>query len=223
MFSVIFEVEPKRERFDEYLRLAKELKPILESMAGFVDNERFESRVRDGRILSHSTWRDEKSLVRWRTEGRHYAVQKLGRSRVFEDYHLRVGDVVFDSAPTGAAPVRELRFDETEIGHAKYVTLTELIPDANVISDLAPDQVLALVNLKPDAPGLSDQDVFASIYHPGKFAILASWRTRPDAEGSRPSVTPGVKHIRHRVIRIVRDYGMFDRREAPQFFPEARR
>ena len=48
MFSVIFEVCPKAERFDEYLALAKRLKPLLEKVDGFVDNERFESKRRPG-------------------------------------------------------------------------------------------------------------------------------------------------------------------------------
>src|SRR5437667_5815490 len=44
MFAVIFEVQPKPDRWDEYLELAKLLKPELERIAGFVDNERFKSR-----------------------------------------------------------------------------------------------------------------------------------------------------------------------------------
>ena len=48
MFSVIFEVLPKKERFEEYLEIAKRLKPILETIDGFVDNERFESKNRPG-------------------------------------------------------------------------------------------------------------------------------------------------------------------------------
>ena len=43
MFSVIFEVHPNDGRKDDYLGLAKHLKPILETIDGFVDNERFES------------------------------------------------------------------------------------------------------------------------------------------------------------------------------------
>ena len=33
MFAVIFEVQPKPERWDDYLSLAKELKPKLEAMS----------------------------------------------------------------------------------------------------------------------------------------------------------------------------------------------
>src|SRR5229473_7734969 len=79
MFSVIFEVNPKQEKFDLYLDLAKGLKPILEGIDGFIDNERFESTRRPGWILSHSTWRDEKSVVRWRTVAKHHDTQ-AGRS-----------------------------------------------------------------------------------------------------------------------------------------------
>jgi len=42
MFSVIFEVLPNDGRKDDYLEQAKHLKPILETVDGFVDNERFE-------------------------------------------------------------------------------------------------------------------------------------------------------------------------------------
>jgi hypothetical protein len=45
---VIFEVHPKQEKFDLYLDLAKGLKPILEGIGGFIDNERFESTRRPG-------------------------------------------------------------------------------------------------------------------------------------------------------------------------------
>ena len=83
MFSVIFEVLPNQGRKDDYLDLAKHLKPILETIDGFVDNERFESKLRPGWVLSHSTWRDEKSVVRWRTEGEHHAVQEKAGSMSF--------------------------------------------------------------------------------------------------------------------------------------------
>ena len=80
MFVVIFEVQPKAERWDDYLETAKLLRPEIEQIDGFVDNERFKSTRRPGWLLSHSTWRDEKSVVRWRTTGEHHAIQAKGRS-----------------------------------------------------------------------------------------------------------------------------------------------
>jgi hypothetical protein len=67
MFSVIFEVHPKPEQWDAYLDNAKMLRPELEAVDGFVDNIRYKSLTREGWILSLSGWRDEKSVVRWRT------------------------------------------------------------------------------------------------------------------------------------------------------------
>ena len=97
MFTVMFEVRPRPDRFETYLNLAAHLKPSLEQSDGFIDNERFASRRRAGWILSLSSWRDEKALVRWRTDRDHHRVQQRGREEVFEDYRLRVGEVTFDS------------------------------------------------------------------------------------------------------------------------------
>src|SRR4051794_35906966 len=72
MFVVIFEVQPKALRWDDYLETARLLRPELERIDGFVDNERFRSRRTEERILSLSTWRDEKSLVRWRAQATHH-------------------------------------------------------------------------------------------------------------------------------------------------------
>src|ERR1700761_256783 len=97
MFSVLFEVYPKSDQWDAYLGYAKMLRPELERVEGFVDNIRYKSLTRDGWILSLSNWKDEKAVVRWRTTAKHHEIQKLGRSEIFEDYHLRVGQLTADS------------------------------------------------------------------------------------------------------------------------------
>ena len=128
MFSVIFEVYPKKQAVDIYLGLAKDLRPILERVDGFIDNERFESTRRPGWILSHSTWRDEKSVVRWRTVAKHHETQQRGRDEVFQDYHLRVGEIVLDTMPPSGVSLVAQRLDQTEISTAKFATLTEILP-----------------------------------------------------------------------------------------------
>jgi heme-degrading monooxygenase HmoA len=219
MFSVIFEVFPKKERFEEYLALAKHLKPLLDRIDGFVDNERFESKRRQGWILSHSTWRDEKSVVRWRTTREHHKIQERGRSEIFQDYHLRVGDVIADTNPPREAPIKEQRFDETEVGVAKVVTFTETTPeDGTILTSFT--TLASILGLDVTGEGIIDYDVVASIYNPGKLALLVSWKNAKAASGWTP-VNTGLQTLRHRRIRIVRDYSMVDRREAPQFYPDA--
>ena len=222
MFSVIFEVLPNDGRKDDYLDHAKHLKPILESIDGFVDNERFESQLRQGWVLSHSTWRDEKSVVRWRTEGEHHAVQEKGRFQIFKDYHLRVGDVTSDTDPPKAAPVHERRFDETEVGAGKLVTFTEIVPVEGAALVTQADLLPAHIGLDVGGGAVLDHDVWASIYNPGKMALLVSWKDVKSAEIWKPKKVDGIVSIRHRKVRVVRDYGRFDRREAPQFYPDVK-
>jgi heme-degrading monooxygenase HmoA len=219
MFAAIFEILPKRERFEDYLTLAKQLRPLLQKMDGFVDNERFESQTRRGWILSVSTWRDEKSVIRWRTTGEHHRIQQKGRFEIFQDYHLRVGDVTADSDAPKEAPVKEQRFDATEVGTAKLLTLTELIQEQE--KPIAPPaDPLSILGLSLANTGVVERDVFVSIYTPGKTAVLVAWKDATAADGWMPVKITNVQKLRHRKIRVIRDYGMFDRREAPQFFSD---
>lgn len=222
MFSVIFEVHPAEGKKDKYLDLAKHLKPILETIDGFVDNERFESRLNPGWILSHSTWRDEKSVIRWRTEGEHHAVQEKGRFEIFQDYHLRVGDVTSDTNPPKEAPVHERRFDETEVGAAKVVTFTETTPTKGAAFAAQRDLLPSHLGLDVNSGAVGEYEVYASIYNPGKLALLVSWRDVNAADAWSPKKIDGVDALRHRKVRVVRDYGRFDRREAPQFYPDVK-
>ena len=64
MFAVIFEVQPNADRWDDYLTLAGQLRPELVQVPGFIDNERFRSLRTEGRLLSLSTWADEKAVIR---------------------------------------------------------------------------------------------------------------------------------------------------------------
>jgi heme-degrading monooxygenase HmoA len=216
MFAVIFEVQPKRDHWDDYLGLARQLRPRLEAIDGFIDNERFGSKKSEGRVLSLSTWRDEKSVVRWRTQGEHHAVQRQGRTVVFNDYHLRVGEIISDTAPPNGLVVEGSRSDETEIGDAKICTITEIPP---VGATLSPDLLPAHLGLNPHADGLLNHELFESITNPGKLLILGSWRSSAAANAWEPRMIEGSGGIRHRHVRVIRDYGMFDRREAPQFYP----
>ncbi|MEY2578590.1 MAG: hypothetical protein QOI49_1414 [Verrucomicrobiota bacterium] len=222
MFSVIFEVHPNDGRKDDYLELAKHLKPILQTIDGFVDNERFESKLRPGWVLSHSTWRDEKSVVRWRTEGEHHVVQGKGRFEIFQDYHLRVGDVTADTDPPKEAPVHERRFDETEVGTAKVVTFTEIIPAKGAAFANQADLLPAHLGLDVNSGAVVDHDVWASIYNPGKIALLVAWKDPKAAQAWTPKKIEGIEKLRHRKVRVVRDYGRFDRREAPQFYADVK-
>jgi heme-degrading monooxygenase HmoA len=197
MFVVIFEVQPKPEQRERYLRLAEMLRPELVEIRGFSDNERYTSQRTEGRLLSLSTWEDEKALIRWRINARHHEVQRQGRFEVFEDYHLRVGEVLSDRERDG---LPHNRVDVTEVGAAPAVTVSETLPGEERAS------------LEP-SPDMLDAELYDGITTQGKRLLLACWRSDA-AAGAWIERQPD--SAQHRHIRVIRDYGMHSREEAPQ-------
>ena len=98
MLAVIFEVEPHPQHKSEYLDIAADLKPLLETIDGFISVERFESLTHPGKILSLSYWRDEAAIDAWRQLEKHRHAQALGRQHVFADYRLRVAGILREYA-----------------------------------------------------------------------------------------------------------------------------
>ena len=100
MIVVIFEVYPMQGKRDAYLDIASSLKSRLSKMEGFISIERFQSLTYPEKILSLSCWKDEESVTRWRNQAAHRDAQEAGRTVVFENYRLRVAQVVRDYGMT---------------------------------------------------------------------------------------------------------------------------
>ena len=110
MIAVIFEVWPKAERRDTYLKNAAALRPLFQDIDGFISVERFESLTEPGKLLSLSMWRDEEALAECRNVSGHRAAQEKGRSDYFQDYRLRIAGVIRDYGmdERGEAPADSL-------------------------------------------------------------------------------------------------------------------
>src|SRR4029077_19506271 len=182
MFSVLFEVHPKSDQWDAYLGNAKMLRPELEQVDGFVDNIRYKSLTREGWILSLSGWRDEKSVVRWRTRMRHHEVQEKGRNEILLDYHLRVGQLTQDTRLPEGYELHEQRLDETETGEGTTVMLIDAKQPSEWVKETQPENVAKWLGLAPDASGLIAWDVFDAVLTPGDIILLLSWRDKEAAE-----------------------------------------
>lgn len=96
MIAVIFEVDMKPGKSQDYLDLAAQLRPELEKIDGFISVERFESLVNKGKLVSLSFWRDEDAVARWREHAEHRLAQARGRNEIFSDFRIRVAEVVRD-------------------------------------------------------------------------------------------------------------------------------
>jgi heme-degrading monooxygenase HmoA len=219
MFSVLFEVHPNLDQWDAYLNYAKMLRPELEAVEGFVDNIRYRSLTREGWILSLSSWRDEKSVVRWRTKMRHHEVQERGRGEVLSDYHLRVGQITRDTRIPKGYKLQEQRLDETEIGEATTVTLIDAKRPPHWKETNNPADCAEWLGLAPFTD-LVSWDIFDAVLTPGDLILMLTWRDNAMADDFESSAEfPDGARLRR--VRVVRDYGMYDRREAPQYYPDA--
>jgi heme-degrading monooxygenase HmoA len=222
MFSAMLEVNPKPEQFDAYLGMAKMLRPELEKIEGFIDNNRYASLTREGWLLSLSSWRDEKSLVRWRTTTAHHKIQQAARDRVFADYRLRIGQVVSDNQLPAGQVLREQRLDVTEAGSGTAVTLLDAKCSPAWLKQTGAEGVAKSLGVDTNAPGLVSWDVFDALMTPGDVIVAVTWQDQAAVEAFERAAQTA-DGSRRRSIRIVREYGMFDRREAPQYFEEVQR
>ena len=116
MIAVIFEVWPKPEHSQQYFDIAADLRPILQTIDGFISVERFESLTEKGKILSVSFWRDEAAVKAWRNVAEHRNSQAKGRMTIFADYRIRIASVIRDygmndraQAPNDSRAVHETR------------------------------------------------------------------------------------------------------------------
>ncbi len=198
MFAVIFEVHPRVDGYQQYLDTAKELRPLLDEITGFQSIERFGSTTREGWILSLSFWTDEAALTEWRVLERHHQAQQVGRDKVFQDYRIRVGQVFHDEDFGSSVRIatRRSAYMDPVLRKMSFVTILEAT--GTILTD-------------PDA------EQFDSFYTEGKSALLRGWTDEAAATAYRDQAAATGHRLR--IIEVERDYGMFDRHQAPQYFP----
>jgi heme-degrading monooxygenase HmoA len=193
MHLLLFEVTPFPERRAEYLEIAARLKPELEKSGGCRFIERFQNVAHPDQLLSFQLWEDDAAIAAWRMNTAHHDVQLYSRGNVFADYRLRVAAVQAGAGTevTGAAARQR----------AVAVVRTTL----------------------PALPGSARGDLsvqsFMSLYREGQYLHLT---TPAPAQLARIStLADAVPNEGCHVAIVTRDYGMFERGEAPQVCPVA--
>jgi heme-degrading monooxygenase HmoA len=96
MIAVIFEVQLKEGKQEEYLQIAAKLREHLVRVDGFISIERFSSLSVEGKLCSLSFWDDEASIKQWRDFDMHRLAQEKGKSSIFANFRIRVAEVVRD-------------------------------------------------------------------------------------------------------------------------------
>lgn len=152
----------------------------------------------------------------------HHETQEKGRLEVLADYHLRVGQLTKDTKIPAGCELREQRLDETEAGAGTIVILIDGRGPSEWVKAARPGDVAKWLGLDTSTEGLVDWDVFDAVLTPGDIIMLISLKDQKAAEAFEEKVSLP-EETRFRRVRVVRDYGMFDRREAPQYYPEIKR
>jgi len=207
MIGLFFEVQTRPGHRDQYLELAAALRPALDKSGGCVFIDRFRSLTREDLLLSYQIWQDEGALTAWRVHGQHHRVQEIGREKVFADYRIRIAQVIHEARPGKPVwqPERRTPYNDPARRRPTYV--------------LAAESKNAALAVKAEWPA----DAFASVYREGHFAHLIDV---PDPQsgtdfGARLFADPTTEYVR--ILEVMRDYGMYERAEAPQYYPPAER
>ena len=193
MLALFFEMLPKPDHEVHYFRHVDILKPVLAQHAGMAWLDRFKSLSRDRVILSHQLWVDDAAIAGWREDKQHQGSQTAGRYKHFEDYRIRIAELFLKVEQGG--PVERLQQG----------------PDATG------SYIVAGHSHGSPLEGFSES--FASVNIDGAYVGLSEVATAAVAEelvthmSNQKDMTWGF------AARMTRDYGMFERDEAPQDYP----
>jgi heme-degrading monooxygenase HmoA len=189
-YAVFFDVLPKKGFADAYFGMAGGLKPIVEKSPGFISVERFENLGQAGWFLSYSQWLDEKALGAWRCQQDHHEAQVCGRNLVLEDYRLRVGSILSGKGGESTKPCMVALVGEFEKVQVAAESAQYLFSKTAIL--------------------------FKGVINPARGVALfesdvASALKLKDSMANQELIELGVYEVQ-------RDYGMFNRVQAPSIF-----
>ena len=189
MHALFFEVRLKPGHLDHYFDHVALLRPVLAQHTGLRFLDRYGALNDSDLLLSHQLWDSEDAIIAWRKDVTHRRSQSAGRQVHFDDYRIRVGERVLHW--TAAAQ--------------------DAAPDTTAVSDAS--HVLALYSTAPIT--LPRFITFESVNTKGMFIALAATDDCAAAE-TLLNENLGASGLEEGAIySIRRDYGQFDRAQAP--------
>jgi heme-degrading monooxygenase HmoA len=205
VIGLFFEVMPRPGHERAYFDIAAGLRPELDKNPGLVFIDRFKSLLRPRIVLSHSHWRDEASLACWRTHAKHHVAQIAGRKQHFEDYRLRIGQLVCEWLPRA--------------GDLRRLETTNSYNDPS----LRQERFMIVSTAQTPVDAGAESDVLASVTRESEYIVLTPTASLPDGLQAVEQLSLTGTRTSIRLYLVSRDYGMYDRKEAPQYYPPASR
>ncbi len=189
MHAVFFEMRPRAGHLSHYFEHVAKLKPVLARHHGLAFLDRYSSLADADVLLSHQLWESEAAIAAWRADLQHRRSQAAGRKVHFADYRIRVGK----------------RVSHWEAGQTEVAATPK--------SEVDTEHVIAFYGLCPIAAPFFT--AFESVNYQGKFISLAAMQGFSSAQ-ERLREHIGANGLEAAAIyAITRDYGQFDRAQAP--------
>jgi len=198
MLTLLFEMTPRDGHEENYFDHVAVLRPILAQHQGLLFIQRYKSLSRPGVILSHQLWRDEASIIRWRSDKDHHTSQIAGRYKHFTDYRIRVSRVLYFY---------------TEQDDQKSWNTDDVRADANNKAD----RFVTIVR-SSSLPTSVHGEVFESVSETNSFLCLSESSEPESGHKQCLAAQTNNDSISVAMARVSRDYGMQERTEAPQHF-----
>jgi heme-degrading monooxygenase HmoA len=221
VLALLFEFEPRPGQMPRYLEIAASLRPSLLQTEGFLYIDRFQSLSRPEVYLSHSLWRDEASIARWRSFEPHFYAQLEARENILAGYRLRISTVlkgdrawspVYDQWPGKPRLGVEIQYEEAD--NRAIAAMAE--HDEREAARSTPTMSL-------ESNGrLSQIEKFQSLNHTGLILSVRSERldelaAKPYVGQSKACKIGPPDYPGPMLACVDRDYSMHERDEAPQF------
>lgn len=189
MHALFFEVRPKPGHLVHYFDHVARLRPVLARHRGLKFLDRYSALGDSDLLLSHQLWESEDAIVKWRRDATHRRSQSAGRQVHFADYRIRVGVRVLHWTSAGEdAPTIEATAPNT----------------SHVVALYSSEMVMV--------PGFSS---FESVNTAGKFIAVATADDHTAARALLDQNLGGSGLDEAAIYSIRRDYGQFDRTQAP--------
>lgn len=198
MQALFFEVLPRAGHESHYFERAAALRPELEKNPGLITIDRFMSVARPGLILSHSLWEDEASLAKWRSHAKHQAAQAAGRNVHFADYRLRIAQVI--NVAMSNEPLQTWQehnpYNDPALVAQRYLVAVESTGE----------------------PFGKDGEGFKSVNRDDAFVSIIPVGSKTQGDETVAAAVAAKYVSCARLCLVSRDYGMYEREEAPQYF-----
>ncbi|MEP3524773.1 MAG: antibiotic biosynthesis monooxygenase family protein [Hyphomicrobiales bacterium] len=201
MQVLLFEMEPRDGHEAHYFSHVEKLRPLLAKHEGLLFIDRFKSLSRPKIILSHSLWKDEAAISKWRTDATHHQSQAAGRYQHFVDYRIRISHA--------------LEVDNRDENPSTWSA------EGSYRSADAADTRLLVITASKGEPYKGSGELFTSVNHQDTYLTIKTAASTQEATRLAQAAKQDTSVTRVIISNVSRDYGMFDRDEAPQYFKPA--